>query len=195
MVSSELVTMFEDVLCVQELIKKPLTSVPQCYVRQQCHNEPVVFPDETSSQELPIISLRKLIHGEDTELELEKLNSACRDWGFFQVIISKLIKLPFTHLLLVSICMFFIHIYMQLVEHGISPAMLKTMKDEVEGFFMLPLEEKMKYKIQPGDVEGYGRVIRADDTKLDWGDRLYFKTNPRSTRKPHLLPQLPSSFR
>ncbi|XP_014518145.1 protein SRG1 [Vigna radiata var. radiata] len=166
MVSSELVTMFEDVLCVQELIKKPLTSVPQCYVRQQCHNEPVVFPDETSSQELPIISLRKLIHGEDTELELEKLNSACRDWGFFQ-----------------------------LVEHGISPAMLKTMKDEVEGFFMLPLEEKMKYKIQPGDVEGYGRVIRADDTKLDWGDRLYFKTNPRSTRKPHLLPQLPSSFR
>ncbi|WVY94459.1 hypothetical protein V8G54_033547 [Vigna mungo] len=164
MVSSDLVTMFEDVLSVQELIKKPLTSVPQCYVRQQCHNEPTLFPDETSSQELPIISLRKLIHGEDTELELEKLNSACRDWGFFQ-----------------------------LVEHGISPAMLKTLKDEVEGFFMLPLEEKMKYKIRPGDVEGYGHVIKAHDTKLDWGDRLYFKTNPRSTRK--LLPQFPSSFR
>jgi len=84
---------------------------------------------------------------------------------------------------------------MQLVEHGISPAVLKTLKDEVEGFFMLPLEEKMKYKVLPGDVEGYGAVIRSDDTKLDWGDRLFFKTNPRSIRKPHLLPQLPSSFR
>lgn len=84
---------------------------------------------------------------------------------------------------------------MQLVEHGISPLVLKTLKDEVEGFFMLPLEEKMKYKIRPGDVEGYGTVIRSKDKTLDWGDRLFFKTNPRSKRNPYLLPQLPSSLR
>jgi len=97
MVYSELVRTFEEVLSIQELIKKPLTSVPECYVQQQCHNQPALFPDETLSQELPTISLRKLIHGEDTELELQKLDSACRDWGFFQV--SKLLSfLNFTHL-------------------------------------------------------------------------------------------------
>ena len=48
---------------------------------------------------------------------------------------------------------------MQLVEHGISSVVMKTLEDEVEGFFMLPMEEKMKYKVRPGDVEGYGTVI------------------------------------
>ncbi|KAK8468968.1 hypothetical protein PHAVU_006G168190 [Phaseolus vulgaris] len=166
MVPSESATTFEQVFSIQELVKKPLTSVPQRYLQQQYYNEPSLFPDETLSQALPTINLKKLIHGEDTELELEKLNSACRDWGFFQ-----------------------------LVEHGISPLVLKTLKDEVEGFFMLPLEEKMKYKIRPGDVEGYGTVIRSKDKTLDWGDRLFFKTNPRSKRNPYLLPQLPSSLR
>ncbi|CAJ1962093.1 unnamed protein product [Sphenostylis stenocarpa] len=166
MVSSESARTSEEVVNIQELMKKPLTSVPQRYVQRQYYNEPSLFPDETISQALPTINFKKLIHGEDTELELEKLNSACRDWGFFQ-----------------------------LVEHGISPLVLKTLKDEVEGFFMLPLEEKMKYKISPGDVEGYGTVIRPEDKQLDWGDRLYFKTNPRSIRKPHLLPQFPSSLR
>ncbi|XP_020208266.1 protein SRG1 [Cajanus cajan] len=110
--------------------------------------------------------MKNLIHGEDKELELEKLNSACKDWGFFQ-----------------------------LVEHGISPLVLETLKEEVEGFFRLPLEEKMKYKVRPGDVEGYGTVIRSEDQKLDWGDRLFMKINPLDMRKPYLLPQLPSSLR
>ena len=84
---------------------------------------------------------------------------------------------------------------MQLVEHGISPQVLKTLKDEIEGFFGLPLEKKMKYKIRPDDVEGYGAVIRSEDQKLDWGDRLYMITNPLGRRKPYLLPELPSSLR
>ncbi|TKY71920.1 Codeine O-demethylase [Spatholobus suberectus] len=156
---------FEAALSIQELIKKPLTSVPQRYIQKRCH-EPSPLPDETFSHALPTINLKKLVHGEDTELELEKLNSACRDWGFFQ-----------------------------LVEHGISPLVLETLKDEVEGFFRLPLEEKMKYKVRPGDVEGYGTVIRSEDQKLDWGDRLFMKINPLGMRKPYLFPELPSSLR
>ncbi|RDX92504.1 Protein SRG1, partial [Mucuna pruriens] len=156
---------FEEALNIQELIKKPLTSVPQRYVQRHYH-ESSSFPDDNLGHALPIINLKKLIRGDDTELELEKLNSACRDWGFFQ-----------------------------LVEHGISPLVLETLKDEVEGFFMLPLEEKMKYKIRPDDVEGYGTVIRSEDQKLDWGDRLFMKTNPIATRKPYLLPEFPSSLR
>ncbi|TKY71921.1 SRG1 protein [Spatholobus suberectus] len=154
----------EAVLSVQELIKKPLTAVPQRYI--QHNHEPSAVQDETFSHAIPTINLKKLIHGEATEVEQEKLNSACRDWGFFQ-----------------------------LMDHGISPLVMEMLKEEIEGFFRLPLEEKLKYKIRPGDVEGYGAVIRSEDQKLDWGDRLYMVTNPLSRRKPYLLPELPSSLR
>jgi len=97
MAPSESATTFEEMLNIQELVKKPLTSVPQRYVQQQLYNEPSLFLDETLSQALPTIRLQKLIHGEDTEVELAKLNSACRDWGFFQV--SKLRCLLHFHFL------------------------------------------------------------------------------------------------
>ncbi|KAK7303050.1 hypothetical protein RJT34_13949 [Clitoria ternatea] len=155
---------FEAVLSVQEFINQPLISLPQRYI--QPHNtEPSL--DKTLCDAIPIINLKKLIHGEATQLELEKLNSACREWGFFQ-----------------------------LVDHGISSQVLERLKDEVEGFFRLPMEEKMKYKVRPGDIhEGYGTVIRSKDQKLDWGDRLFMKINPLDKSEPHLLPQLPSSLR
>ncbi|KAB1221459.1 Protein SRG1 [Morella rubra] len=110
--------------------------------------------------------MEKLIFGEATDIELGKLHSACKAWGFFQ-----------------------------LVNHGVSSTLLEKMKFEIEEFFKLPLEEKMKYKVRPGDVEGYGTIVRCKDQKLDWGDRFYMFINPLSRRKPHLLPELPSSLR
>ena len=83
----------------------------------------------------------------------------------------------------------------QLVNHGISSSLLEKLNHEVEGFFKLPLEEKMKFKIRPGDVQGYGTVVRSDSQRLDWGDRVYMIINPIHRRKPHLLPELPSSLR
>lgn len=84
---------------------------------------------------------------------------------------------------------------MQLVDHGIKSQELEKLKDEVEGFFNLSLEEKIKYKIREGDVEGYGSVITSKDQKFDWGDRFYMTINPVHTRKPYLFPELPSSLR
>lgn len=83
----------------------------------------------------------------------------------------------------------------QLVNHGVSSSLLEKLNDEIEGFFKLPLEEKMKYKIRPGDVEGYGTVVRTDNQRLDWGDRVYMIINPLHRRKPYLFPELPSSLR
>ncbi|KAI4305215.1 hypothetical protein L6164_028596 [Bauhinia variegata] len=149
---------------VQELIKKPLPSVPQSYL---CLNDDEPFvQNETLSMKLPIIDMKKLVVEKDSDSELEKLHSACKDWGFFQ-----------------------------LVNHGLSPPMLEKLKDDTQDFFNLSMEEKMKYKIRPGDFEGYGVVMRSDNEKLDWGDRLYMITNPVSRRKPYLFPELPSSFR
>ncbi|XP_034697264.1 uncharacterized protein LOC117923131 [Vitis riparia] len=95
------------------------------------------------------------------------LHSTCKEWGFFQ-----------------------------LVNHGVSSSLVEKLKSEIGGFYKLPLEERMKYKMRPGDVEGYGHLpIRSEDQKLDWGDRFYMTTNPIHTRKPYLLPELPSSLR
>lgn len=80
------------------------------------------------------------------------------------------------------------------MNHGVSSSLLDNLKQEIEEFYNLPLEEKMKYKIRPGDVEGFGTAARVGG-KFDWGDMLYMTTNPILRRKPHLLPELPSSLR
>jgi hypothetical protein len=81
------------------------------------------------------------------------------------------------------------------VNHGVSFSLLEKLKHEIEGFFKLPSEEKMKYKVRPGDFEGYGTVVRSENQKLDWGDRFYTIINPIHRRKPYLFPELPSSLR
>lgn len=90
---------------------------------------------------------------------------------------------------------FFFFFGMQVVNHGVSCQLLEKLKLEIEKFFKLPIEEKKKYQIRPGDVQGYGAVIRCKDQKLDWGDRFYMVINPVQRRKPHLLPQFPPSLR
>ncbi|KAI4298198.1 hypothetical protein L6164_031786 [Bauhinia variegata] len=154
----------ESLLNVQELVKKPLASVPQRYIRLS--QESPTIPDDIRGLEIPSIDIKQLVLEETNEAELEKLHSACRNWGIFQ-----------------------------LVNHGLSSQMLEKLKNETEKFFNLPLEEKMKYKIRPGDVEGYGRVITSEDQRLDWSDRFYMTTNPLHKRKPHIFPELPSSLR
>lgn len=72
--------------------------------------------------------------------------------------------------------------------------LLEKLKYEVEEFFKLPLEEKMKYQIRPGDVEGYGSIAYKEQ-KRDWGNRFYMTMNPVHRRKPYLFPELPSSLR
>ncbi|XP_030971841.1 protein SRG1-like [Quercus lobata] len=115
---------------------------------------------------IPTIDMKQLVSLETKDLEKMKLHECCKEWGLFQ-----------------------------LVNHGVSSSLLEKLNDEIEGFFKLPLEEKMKYKIRPGDVQGYGTVVRSDNQRLDWGDRMYMIINPLHRRKPYLFPELPSSLR
>ncbi|XVF87235.1 hypothetical protein PTKIN_Ptkin18bG0102500 [Pterospermum kingtungense] len=150
---------------VQELVKEPILTIPQHFVRLD-NQQP--DPSLPYSRPLPMITptidMAQLVDDDD-DVELQKLHSTCKDWGLFQV-----------------------------VNHGVSSSVLERLKHEVEEFFKLPLEEKMKYKIREGEVEGYGNVARGAG-KLDWSDRLYIITNPIHRRKPHLFPELPSSLR
>ncbi|KAK9031140.1 hypothetical protein V6N11_032527 [Hibiscus sabdariffa] len=149
-------------LSVQELVKQPIKTIPQHYVRQPVPSAPC---GGLPSQMLPTIDMNRLVPGKDFDVELGKLHSTCKDWGFFQ-----------------------------LVNHGVSISVLEKMKQEVEGFYRLPLEEKMKYRIREGDAEGYGTIER-DGGKFDWADRFFMTINPIYKRKPHLFPELPSSLR
>ncbi|MCI10168.1 protein SRG1-like, partial [Trifolium medium] len=65
---------------VQELAKEALTKVPDRYVRshQDC---PIL---SSSTTQLPVIDLTKLLSHDLNQPELKKLHYACKEWGFFQ---------------------------------------------------------------------------------------------------------------
>ncbi|KAK2642661.1 hypothetical protein Ddye_024424 [Dipteronia dyeriana] len=156
-------------ISVQELIKcQKITMPPQRYIRSDIQEHPNNnLLDGNHSTAIPTIDMKSLVsHQEDKDSqELEKLHATCKEWGIFQ-----------------------------LVNHGVSSSLMEKLKYEIQEFYNLPVEEKMKYKIKPGDVEGYGNVTRSEG-KLDWGDRFFMTTNPIQRRKQHLLPELPLSFR
>ncbi|XP_027086698.2 oxoglutarate-dependent flavonoid 7-O-demethylase 1-like [Coffea arabica] len=141
---------------VQELAKKNPFSVPTRYIR----------PDK---DQYSTISNSSAV--EVSDLELQKLHSTCKEWGFF-------------------------HNCQQLINHGVSSSLVEKLKSEVQNFFNLPMVEKNKYGQEPGDVEGYGQAfVKLEEQKLDWADVLYMITQPEDLRKPHLFPKLPLPLR
>ncbi|OWM73016.1 protein SRG1-like [Punica granatum] len=156
------------IVSVQELVKEPLDSIPESFIRLD-QTRPHVLPSKSDHiPTIPTIDMVKILEPSDRSLndELERLHFACSEWGIFQ-----------------------------LVNHGVSLSLLQKLGLEIEEFFKLPLEEKMKYKPNPGESEGYGNVMRSEKNVLDWGDRLFMAINPISLRKPHLFPELPAPLR
>eukprot|EP01018_Ginkgo_biloba_P008648 Gb_28766 [translate_table: standard] len=101
------------------------------------------------------------------EEEIGKLHMACQHWGFFQVI-----------------------------NHGVPHSLMDNMKASTRQFFDLPLEEKRRYRPEPGDVEGYGQAfVVSEEQKLDWGDMMYLLVKPTPTRNIRLWPVKPENFR
>ncbi|KAL6613847.1 hypothetical protein ACP70R_036117 [Stipagrostis hirtigluma subsp. patula] len=99
--------------------------------------------------------------------ELNKLRLACEEWGFFQV-----------------------------VNHGIDDELLDEMEKVAKEFFMLPLEEKEKYPMAPGGIQGYGHAfVFSKDQKLDWCNMLALGVEPDFIRQPKLWPTTPANFK
>ncbi|XP_047312930.1 protein SRG1-like [Impatiens glandulifera] len=154
---------------VQELVKKQqLHSVPSRYIHTDQYRL-ISSHHNDDDLAIPIIDLGMLICGDDQdhEIELNKLDFACKEWGFFQ-----------------------------LKNHGVSSMLMEKVKAEMETFFNLPMEEKRKYWQQPGGLEGFGQhFVVSEDQKLDWGDMFWIITSPIFLRNPSLFPSLPQSFR
>ncbi|KAK2642691.1 hypothetical protein Ddye_024454 [Dipteronia dyeriana] len=110
--------------------------------------------------------MERLLSQDFMDSELQKLDHACREWGFFQ-----------------------------LINHEVSSRLVQEVKIEIEEFFKLPLEEKNKFGPKEENVEGYvNSFVVSEDKNLNWGDRFFFTTSPPHLRKPHIIPNLPPSF-
>ncbi|GMJ05350.1 SENESCENCE-RELATED GENE 1, senescence-related gene 1 [Hibiscus trionum] len=145
-----------------EMAKAPSTSIPSRYLRPDI--EKAVVPDGGQVLDIPVIDMQKLVSGGPNNPEIQKLDFACKEWGFFQ-----------------------------LANHGVDSGWLETLKAEVDKFFKLPLEEKKKWWQSPGNAEGFGQAfVVSEDQKLDWGDLFFMLTYPLRLRNPRLIPSLPS---
>ncbi|KAK2662433.1 hypothetical protein Ddye_001007 [Dipteronia dyeriana] len=148
---------------VQALASNNSDDVPPHYIRPELESDEVLI---NGSLQIPVIDMSKLVDNDDYG-ELAKLHSACKEWGFFQ-----------------------------LINHGVSEAVIEKMKIDIQEFFKLPLEVKMEYAQLPNSIEGYGQAfVVSEDQKLDWGDMLFLLSHPASIRNIKLWPTNPASFR
>ncbi|VVB09151.1 unnamed protein product [Arabis nemorensis] len=113
---------------VQEMVKdKMITTVPARYVRSD-QDKTVIAGDDTGLRtEIPVIDMNLLCSSTTSmDSEIDKLDFACKEWGFFQ-----------------------------LVNHGMESSFLDKIKSEIQDFFNLPMEDKKKLWQQPDDIEGF----------------------------------------
>ncbi|KAG2689154.1 hypothetical protein I3843_09G125800 [Carya illinoinensis] len=153
--------------CVQELAKSTASTVPPRYLRPD--QDPPFISDSTALPQLPVIDMHLLFSPEFMDSELQKLDFASKEWGFFQ-----------------------------LINHGVSSSLLEKVKSGVQELFNMEMEEKKKYWQGEGDgeVEGFGQTfVLSEEQKLDWSDMFGIITLPTYLRKPHLLPRLPLPLR
>lgn len=82
------------------------------------------------------------------------------------------------------------------MNHGIEEGVLDAMEAVTREFFMLPLEEKEKYPMAPGTIQGYGHAfVFSEEQKLDWCNMLALGVEPAFIRNPKLWPTKPEKFR
>ncbi|RZC90082.1 hypothetical protein C5167_044711 [Papaver somniferum] len=150
---------------VLELAKQSPAEVPDRYIRSDHDSLTTLSGVSMTDQTIPVIDLQSLLSPEPIigELELERLHSACKEWGFFQV-----------------------------VNHGVDILLVDKVKSEIESFFNLPMDEKKKFWQVEGDLEGFGQAfVHSEDQKLDWADVFFILTQPQRMRKPKLFVKLP----
>lgn len=134
------------------------------YIRPEAESDPAACGN---NEKLPVIDLDLLQNPKFSHEEHAKLDLACQEWGFFQ-----------------------------LINHGVPEEIIEKVKVHTMQFFELPLEEKEAFKQLPSGIEGYGQsFITSEEQKLDWGDMLFFFTQPPAKRNMRFWPTTPPTFR
>jgi hypothetical protein len=88
--------------------------IPERFIRtDEIHAAGAVIVGDDESFELPVVDMAKLLDPESSALEVVKLGSACRDWGFFQVRTQEigLVYVSFIYLCRIIPIPLLLHIY------------------------------------------------------------------------------------
>ncbi|PAN49208.1 hypothetical protein PAHAL_9G433700 [Panicum hallii] len=144
--------------------------IPERFIRtNEVQAAGAVVAGEDEASELPVVDMARLLDPELSAQETAKLGSACREWGFFQ-----------------------------LVNHGVEEAAMQQIKDSVAQFFSLPLEAKNTVAVRGDGFEGFGHHFSgvASSDKLDWAECLLLFTRPVQARNMEFFwPTNPPTFR
>ncbi|GMH19427.1 hypothetical protein Nepgr_021268 [Nepenthes gracilis] len=195
---------------VQEMVEKGISQVPLRYVRPNQDPAIVSTVDAESSPQLPIIDMERLTSPDFMgSEELERLDQACKDWGFFQLInhgemVEKGIR----------------QVPLRYVRPIQDPANISTA--DAESSPQLPIidmerltspdfmgSEELERLDQACKDWGFFQLINhgvnsllvekafvvSENQKLEWADMFGLYTLPTHIRKPHLLPMLPLQLR
>ncbi|KAJ0979354.1 hypothetical protein J5N97_014828 [Dioscorea zingiberensis] len=159
----------EPIVRVQSLSESGLTTIPERYIKP-ASERPVKHELTNDWQELsiPVIDLGGLEQDEAScNSTMKAISDAVRDWGFLQV-----------------------------VNHGVSPELMKQHREVWRTFFHQPMEEKQKYANSPKTYEGYGSRLGIDKGAiLDWGDYYFLHLLPKTLKDPNKWPSLPPPIR
>ena len=174
----------EPVTRVQALANSGINTIPERYIKPKSQRA-TIFPSKskpTSKTDahnysihthhdinIPVIDLQHLF-GDDHNLReetLRRVSEACREYGFFQ-----------------------------LVNHGVSHELMKSVRKVWREFFNLPSEIKEEYANLPDTYEGYGSCLGVNKGAiLDWSDYFFLHYMPASLSNPTKWPVLPQSCR
>ncbi|XP_077216338.1 jasmonate-induced oxygenase 1-like [Tasmannia lanceolata] len=156
----------EPIIRVQSLSESGTTAIPNQYVKPLSDRPMFGSNIELSHVNIPIVDLGGL-DGSENEKAVSQISGACRDWGFFQVI-----------------------------NHGMSPDLIRRTREVWNEFFHLPMEEKHMYANSPKTYEGYGSRLGVEKGAiLDWGDYFFLHFLPQCVKNHDKWPAVPSSCR
>uniref|UniRef100_A0A0D9VVT3 Non-haem dioxygenase N-terminal domain-containing protein n=1 Tax=Leersia perrieri TaxID=77586 RepID=A0A0D9VVT3_9ORYZ len=102
--------------------------IPERYLRPDEVQAGTIIANDSDddAHELPVVDMGRLLDPGLSEMEVSKLGSACRHWGFFQ-----------------------------LVNNGVHEQVVSEMRDSIVKFFSLPLKSKKTVEIQENGYEGW----------------------------------------
>ncbi|CAN1303605.1 Jasmonate-induced oxygenase 2 [Linum perenne] len=150
----------EPITRVQSLSESGIRNIPDRYIRPPSHRPSLTLNPPAAN--IPVIDLAAL------RLEtMKRLSTACKDWGFFQV-----------------------------VNHGVDRELMRKIREIWREFFNLPIGTKQMYANDPVSYEGYGSRLGIEKGAiLDWSDYFFLHYLPARIRNPTKWPQFPDSCR
>nr|QCR70267.1 2-oxoglutarate-dependent dioxygenase [Pohlia nutans] len=158
---------------VKELWEAGIGSVPTTFVQSASAQQAFTpHDDEThAADSIPVIDLSGLQEGDPTRraATLAAIASACQEWGFFQV-----------------------------VNYGMSPALVKKMHKLGREFFDLSTEEKEVLAKDPKNPvgNGYGRqFLSSTNSTEDWQDVFFHYLLPLTHKHIDSWPNKPIAYR